>query len=403
MLKSQTIFGNLLRNIGDMNSILFIQHGDFADAFNRFAAGGMETYRDQRASVDFVAEVSKDSRVTVFSFGNDISEVQIGPNLFARSGNKRSFGRKEIFALFEELGATHLVLRTPHVGFLTEATRRRIPVLPSFADIFSSSGFRGRYRNLRLRRALIQSKAPCFANHSLNASLSLNEILNLPRDMIVPWDWTRIPVVNQTKSQVLDTSMPTAFFAGKISADKGVGDCLEAIALLRRSNVELKMSFAGPGEVSGWMNRAAQLGITKQVKFMGVIANSEVRNQMYKNDFVVVPSRHSYSEGLPNTIYEGLASRSALIISDHPAFAGRLKPDKECLVFKAADPESLAASIQRGTKDNLLYEQLSRNSVDAHDQLYLGVEWTSLVSSFIKDPTNRTSWVEQSSLKSLGY
>jgi glycosyltransferase involved in cell wall biosynthesis len=43
---------------------------------------------------------------------------------------------------------------------------------------------------------------------------------------------------------------------------------------------------------------------------LGVIAAEPVLDEMRNSDAVVVPSRHDYSEGLPNTIFEALASRS---------------------------------------------------------------------------------------------
>lgn len=385
-----------------MKKILFVQNGDFAEAYNKFAEGGLETYRDQRASVDFVAGLAPSAKVTTFAFGGDTPLVKLASNLFAMSGSRKSFGNQQISTLFDESEASHLVLRTPDVGFLREARRRSIPVLPIFADIFCRKGMRGRYRNWKLRRALNQSQSPCFANHSLNASQSLVEALRLPKGKIVPWDWTKIPLSGETKSQVVDSSRPTAFFAGVLSTDKGVGDCLDAISLLRESGVILEMSFAGLGETSVWMEHAERLGISEQVKFLGMIPNTEVRSQMHKHDFVVVPSRHSYAEGLPNTIYEGLASRSALVISDHPAFAGRLKSNAECFVFTASDPASLSACIKRGIADSELYERLSRNSPTAHDRLYVGMEWTALVTAFLDDPTNRNGWVEMNSLEMIG-
>lgn len=383
-------------------SILFVQNGDFAEAYNRFAEGGLETYRDQKASVDFVAGLAASAKIITFAFGDDKPLVELAPNLLAISGNRGAFSDQQIASLFDETEVTHLVLRTPDIGFLREAVRRSIPVLPSFADIFDRKGLRGRYRNWKLRRALIQSKAPCFSNHSLNASQSLADALRLPKGKIVPWDWTKVPLSGDAKSQVRDPDRPTAFFAGTLSIDKGVGDCLDAIALLRDAGILLDMYFAGPGDVSGWIEHAERLGIAEQVKFLGMLPNTEVRRKMHESDFVIVPSRHSYAEGLPNTIYEGLASRSALVISDHPAFAGRLKPDAECLVFTAADPKSLCTCIRRGVQDSELYGRLSRNSPTAHDQLYVGMDWGALVTAFLDDPTNQSGWVEMNSLEMIG-
>lgn len=381
--------------------ILFVQNGDFSEAYKRFADGGAETYRDQKASVDFVAGLAPAARVTTVAFGADYDRIELAPELWAVGGARQAFDAKRISALLDETGVTHLVLRTPHLGFLREAARRSIPLLPSFADIFNRKGLRGRYRNWKLRRALLQCQAPCFSNHSLNASRSLLQALDLPARRIVPWDWSKVPLAGEAKSGVAEPRRLSAFFAGTLSEDKGVGDCLDTISLLRADDVKLTMSFAGPGNIPHWLARAERLGIAEQVNFLGMIPNAQVRTEMREHDFVIVPSRHAYAEGLPNTIYEGLASRSALVISDHPAFAGRLEPDAECLIFPEMKTTALAECLKRAASDPDLYRRLSANSASAHDRLYVGMEWTALVNAFLDDPEDRTGWVVRNSLHVL--
>ena len=384
------------------SSILFLQNGDFEEAFTRFAEGGSETYRDQKASVDFVASLAPNATVTTFAFGTNNYHSRLADNLWAAGGNLETFGVKHASRLLDRTEATHIILRTPNLEILREAARRRIHVLPSFADIFSQGSLTNQYRNWRLQRALLQCQAPCFSNHSLNASRSMVEALGLPQAKVIPWDWTRVPVAKEAKFQVADKDFPTAFFAGMLSEEKGVGDCLDALSILRAENIKLSMSFAGPGDLPKWRARADRLGISEQVHFLGMIPNADVRTEMRRHDFVIVPSRHSYAEGLPNTIYEGLASRSALIISDHPAFAGRLLQDEECLVFSAGNPSELATCLKRSISDPDLYRRLSENGAFAHDKLYVGVEWTSLVTAFLNDPTDRQGWVMPYSLAKMG-
>ena len=161
------------------------------------------------------------------------------------------------------------------------------------------------------------------------------------------------------------------------------------------------MRFAGNGDLDSWRRRAQALGIADQVDFLGMIPNGEVRREMHAADFVIVPSHHSYAEGLPNTIYEALASRSVLIISDHPAFAGRLRPQEDTLVFPAENPRALADCLAEATRSKDLYHRISQNSENAHDSLYMGMEWTALVSAFLRDPGNASGWAAQNSLASV--
>lgn len=372
--------------------VLIIQNGDYRDAYTRFAAGKAERYRDQKRSVDFVASLTGDGPVTTVAFGPEAYREELAPDLWAQ-GIKKNPDRKEIRALFDVTRPTHLVLRTPHRGLLREAIRRDTWVLPSFADIFQPGALDRRLKQALLRRDLMRARAPCVANHSLNASRSLIDVLGLPADRVVPWDWSRVPLGGPPKTGPADSARPTAFFAGSLTQAKGVGDCLDALSILASKGQDLQMAFAGPGDLAPWRARADALGVTEQVTFLGQISNADVRAEMRARDFVIVPSRRSYPEGLPNTIYEALASRSVLILSDHPAFAGRLAPDKEALVFSAGDPEALATCLARAIRTPALCQALSEASEAAHDALYLGLEWSALVTAFLDDPGNSTGWV----------
>lgn len=387
--------------MSDRKSVLFVQTGNFGDAYRRFAEGGAETYRDQRASVDFVAGLAPAAKVTTFALGAETYRDELAANLWSMGGTRAAMRTDQISGLFDETGVTHLIMRTPHVGFLQEAARRGTFVLPSFADMFAKGGPRTRYGNWTLRRALQKCQTPCFSNHSLSASRSLVEVLGLAPERVVPMDRNKLPLGGEAKTGVADPLAPKAFYAGVLSEEKGVGDCFEAIAMLRKDGVTLSMSLAGRGDMAKWQARADMLGIGEQITFLDTIPNAQVRTEMRAHDFVIVPSRHSYAEGLPNTLCEGLVSRSVVVISDHPAFAKRLQADKDCLIFPAGNAAALAACLQRGISDRDLYARLSQNAPAAHDQLYIGMEWTALVTAFLDDPKDHTGWVAPNSLKTL--
>lgn len=381
-----------------MKHVLFVQNGDFREAYLRFAGGGAETYRDQRRSVDFAAGLAPQHKATVVAFGPEAYDAELAPGLRAIGLTIEAATQDRIRELFEDCQPSHVVLRTPHLGFLRESRRRRVWLLPIFADIFDRSDIKTSLKFLYFRHVLLRCKAPCMSNHSLNASRSMVSDLGIPAHRIVPWDWSKVPLAEPAKTGAADVAAPRAFFAGVLSEPKGVGDCLDAIAIARKAGLNLTMRFAGPGDIAVWEERARALVIAEHVHFLGMIPNAQVRSEMRMADFVIVPSRHSYGEGLPNTIYEGLASRSVLVISDHPAFVGRLTPEEEALIFQASNPKALADCLMRATKDTSLFARLSAASGRAHDGLYLGMEWTALVQQFLDDPEDRSNWVAANAL-----
>ncbi len=382
--------------------VLFFQHGDFGEAYRRFADGGPETYRDQRASVDFVADLRHAHQVTTLAICDRPHREILTENL-ASIGITAQTGwdAAAIKPILDEVAPALIVCRSPNTPVLRWALRHKIPTLPLFADLFVRAGPKQLIANLQLRRILSADVFPCVANHSLNASQSVATTLSYPETRIVPWDWSRLPVDPGAKTAPAVSGQLRAFFAGMLSEPKGIGDCLEATARLRDRGIRLAFEFAGPGPQEVWQARAAAMGIADQIHFSGQIAHAEVRRRMRDSDVVVVPSRHDYAEGLPNTIYEALASRSPLLMSDHPAFAGRLRDGQDCLVFRAADPASLADRVVDLTNDPGLYARLSGNSAAAHETLYVGIEWADLVRSFLGDPRNKTGWVLEQSLARL--
>lgn len=383
-------------------NILFLQHGNYAEAYQRFENNGPETYRDQRRSVDFVAALARHHTITVVAICQDRHDIKLAPGLTSIGAPRSLFDRDFIARMFDRAAPDLFICRTPFLQVLQQARSRGIPTLPVFADLFENDSLRKIVQNLRLRRALSGPNVACVSNHSLNASRSMAKALFYPTDRIVPWDWGRISDIQPPKTAVADPARPTAFFAGKLARDKGVGDCLQAVRILRDRGIELSMDIAGHGDLPFWTGEAEKLSLQQAVRFLGRIPNEDVSQRMQGADILLVPSRHSYAEGMPNTIYEALAAATPLIISDHPAFKSRLRPEQDCLVFPAADPVALADSMQRLCRDPDLYARLSAHAGDALARLYIGVEWTELIGRFIADPSNATGWVRERSFRHLG-
>src|SRR5262249_50183675 len=161
---------------------------------------------------------------------------------------------------------------------------------------------------------------------------------------------------------------------------------IEAVAIVNTGHADVELTLAGAGDIDKWTAFARRHGVEASIRLPGVIAAERVLTEMRDSDAVGVPSRPDYQEGLPNTIFEALASRSRLIASDHPAFAERLRPEVDALRFKAGDPRGLAGQVERLIHEPGLYARLSRESASALSGLYVGIEWTDLVARFIDDP-----------------
>lgn len=381
--------------------ICFLQFGDFAQAIERFNQGGDETYRDQKSSVEFVLHLSKEYQVSVVSFGENAGREELSDTLRCFKLPFEAYGSKaQITRLLNSLQVDFFICRTPNKYALSWSRNKRIRTLPLFADTFKSTSIKERIQNYLLGNLLRSKHFYCVSNHSLNASESLHTNLKLDPKKIVPWDWSKLPIRQQLKkhSQQLAT-VTKIFYAGAVTKEKGVEECIKSIASLDKAGVYAELNIAGKGQVSKMQELAEELNISSKVNFLGLVSNREARRHMCNSDVIVVPSRHSYPEGLPNTIYEALASRTPLIISDHRAFSGRLTHKKDALIFKAGNSDSLADMIKLLIEDADLYEGLSAESSRCLESLYIGMEWRDLISNFLSDSRNSSGWVEGNSLK----
>src|SRR5438270_13370147 len=102
---------------GQMTRVLFIQFGNYAEAFGRLAAGGEETYFAQRASVASVGELAlRVDDVCVLCVNEDASE-QVAPNGVRSLGvplyGRGAAGVPDLIAAAERQAPTHVVLCVP--------------------------------------------------------------------------------------------------------------------------------------------------------------------------------------------------------------------------------------------------------------------------------------------------
>ena len=385
-----------------MKRLLIFQYGDYGTAWRRRSECLPETYRDQNASVDLVAKLSARFHVTTLSVCDRPHREEVAPGLWSIGIDMASaYSARRILPLLTELAPDRMIVRMPHRYALLWARWRGVPTLPVFADIFGAATLRQRIENKLLRWALTGPNVPCVGNHSLNASLSIQTVLGLAPDRIVPWDRPALKPDPQAKSAASSDCLFRAFYAGLVVEEKGIGDCLEASALLAARNLRLEIDFAGSGDLQAWAARAMALGIADRIRFLGNLPNEEVRARMRGADLVLVPSRHEYAEGLPNTLCEALAARTPVVISDHPAFASRLQKDRDCLMFRAADPEHLAAEIARLMQDERLQISLSERAPVALASLSYGWSWFSLIEQYVDDPADASGWVVEHCMERL--
>lgn len=363
--------------------------------------GGMETYRDQFHSVSFIASLAPAIEVTTVAVCDRAHDEVVAEGVRSIGiSSAFSWSRGRLWDLLDGVGTDVFLCRSPNRHALRWGARSGVAMLPTFADIMRPEGLRGRWHGYLTGSSLKSARCPCVGNHSLTATRSLSRI-GVSAAQSVPWEFRAVEASEVIK-RFRGEGAFELFFAGAVIEAKGVGDCIEAVGVLAGRGLDVVLTVAGPCDVSKWQGAAAACGAEGRVSFLGQVSSSEMLERMRGCDAVVVPSRHAYPEGIPNTIFEALASRTPLVCSDHPAFASRLEPGRQVAQFPAMDVGELASTIERLMTDGDWYVSLSEQSAEALAGLYIGTEWTELVGLFLDDPENRRGWVRAISLAGLG-
>lgn len=387
--------------------IVFVQNGDFRAATERIASGVGETFHAQKYSMEVVERLAAETELAaVLCINAEASHDEILPSGVRSIGLENIWAQRKPFdvviAQLDRLAPTHLVLRLPSVDLLAWARAQEVRVLPSFADSFTPRpglrGLRDRWRNRRLGRAVNHSSIDRAGNHNVAAAEALAAIGVVP-EKIVPWDWPRSP----TPADFPSKTGPRAgrkrlICVGTVSEAKGVGDVLRAMAADPEMGGGATLEIVGAGQIDEMRTLTSSLGVANRVTFAGRIPHAEVAPRMHAADAVLVCSRHAYGEGLPGTIYLGLASRTPLVVSDHPMFVAYLRDGDDVLVVPERAPEALAARLRELFDNQDLYARLSRTSDLAFARISHPVLWGEFVERWLRDTPQDRAWLDAQAL-----
>lgn len=375
--------------------LTILQMGDYADAFERFAAGGEETYYAQKYTVDFVGALAATDgvdKVTIISaekyapertMANGVNTV--GIELFPEAEKPRY---QALCQLLDQIETSHLVIAMPLLPILQWALGKDLKILPLLADSFADKGLRQWLRHKRLARLLNDPRIGFVANHNIAASLDLQRI-GVHADKILPFDWpAELSPEDYPPKEAIDRSSPLRLlYVGAISQAKGAGDAIEAVAALTGDQIDCQLSLIGGGEIENFRAMAARKGLGDRVEFAGLLSHPQVITAMRQADIVLVPSRPEYPEGLPMTLYEAMCVRTPLVTSDHPMFKLRIRDGENALIFKAGDATAMAAAIRRLMEQPGLYPRISQQQAAAADGYLCPLKWHDLLSGFLATDT----------------
>jgi glycosyltransferase involved in cell wall biosynthesis len=304
-----------------------------------------------------------------------------------------------VLALIARFAPTHLIVFGPMLPLIRWGLEHDVRLGVIMADSFANPYYRWvRFR--RLPKLLNDPRVTLVANHGVNAARALVGI-GVQADKVLAWDFPhdRTPEAHPGKAR--PTGPPYALlYVGSISAKKGVGDLVRAVALLK-DRLDVRLEVAGVGATDKFAALAERMGVADRITFLGLVPNGAIPAMMQAADAVIVPSRHNFPEGLPLTLFEGLASRTPVVASDHPMFRGHLEDGESAVVFPAGKSRALADAIARLMTDPALYARVSHGSAVAWHRMQNPVKWGEMIDRWVHGDSDDRAWLAAHTVAAL--
>jgi glycogen synthase len=170
----------------------------------------------------------------------------------------------------------------------------------------------------------------------------------------------------------------TIVFVGRLVSDKGVDLLLQALKLLQRDGFSPDLTIIGSGPAEDALQKlSAQLGLDRQVTFVGHQSGSALAQTLNRHRVLAVPSR--WAEPFGVVALEGIACGCVVVGSQDGGLKEAIGP---CgLTFENGKADELAAQLRRlinepETRANLLQnapEHLAKFQSDAISAAYLRI------------------------------
>lgn len=388
----------------DARVLILLYAGDYRNIYYRTKAGEVTEHHSHLFVMEALPRLcDKVKEIAILCCKcQDAYDEEIYPGFRTiGTGFKTEEKLGDLVPLIADYNPTHLVIRAPIKPVFQWAIRQQVPTITLLADSFFPTNWRDQFRNWQLKNCLNHPIVQWVGNHGVHASRSLVAI-GVDSQKVIPWDWPHLeqPSQLQPKTWQANRAPLSLIFIGTLIESKGVGDVLRAVSLLKEQNISIRFQVVGKGDRERFESLSAELGLQDCVEFVGLIPSNQVVTYMNKADIVVVPSRHEYPEGLPRTIYQGLCSRSPLVVSDHPAFSGNLKQGETAMIFRAGHVDEIASCISRLYSDPELYDQLSNSAQSAWESLQISLKWGDFIEHWLTDPQD-VQWFQEKSLAHL--
>ncbi|MFC0558096.1 1,4-alpha-glucan branching protein domain-containing protein [Halalkalibacter alkalisediminis] len=150
------------------------------------------------------------------------------------------------------------------------------------------------------------------------------------------------------KPQISTYSLPandafTIFSVGRMVKEKGFQTVINAAAILKERNVNIRFVIAGKGPMlAEYQQQVRQRDLESHIDFLGFVSDEERNEWFYRCDATIFPSLY---EPFGIVALEGLAAGKATLVSDTGGLSGIIRHEENGVKFLPGNEESLVTQV----------------------------------------------------------
>jgi len=288
-----------------------------------------------------------------FKFYNRILGHALGVRRMQKSKNIK-------FDIIHTFSAAHIfVLR----GFLARIFARKAILIHTVKSYSRNRLGRSFYRLLNLAD-VITVPTKVFAEKLIEGGVKKEKIFvirsHIDTEKFIPAD------KDELKKKLGYVNKKIIFYYGAMWDLKGSDYLVESIPKIIKENYDAFFVFAPRNidwRIEGYQKKIKKMNMEKHCDF--ILRDVKIEDYVAMADMVVLPYPNLIgTEGNPSCMLEAMACKTPVITTDLPELREIAEPEKEVLMAKPKDSDSLAAEINRLLKDKKLQEKLAENAYE---------------------------------------
>jgi glycosyltransferase involved in cell wall biosynthesis len=147
-------------------------------------------------------------------------------------------------------------------------------------------------------------------------------------------------------------------YVGRLAADKGVLETVEAVRILRDRGIDIQLTIAGSGSLESEIIEAiAANRLADRTALVGAVFGAAKQQLWQQADVLAFPTYHR--EGLPYALLEAMASGAVPVVSPIGAIPDVVQDEVNGLLVPARDAPALANALERLARDRPLLRRLA--------------------------------------------